>query len=112
MSNEHPDMSGNPADAPYVCEKCGHQFTDDTKLCGSFFSTATILCSQECSVEYDYAIAEKLSAENTQLRDLLCSARCIAERNGKETDWDTFSRRIASFGIGSVTPRVFKVTNE
>jgi len=74
-SNEHPDMSGNPADAPYVCEKCGHQFTDDAKLCGSFFSTETILCSQECSVEYDYAIAERLTADNARLTEKLAKHR-------------------------------------
>lgn len=55
-SNEHPDMSGNWSDA---------------KLSGSFFSTETILCSQECSVEYDYAIAEQLAADNARLRELL-----------------------------------------
>ena len=70
-SNEHPDMSGNPCDAPYMCEKCGREFSDDAKLCGSFFSAETILCSQECSVEYDYAIAEQLTAENARLRELL-----------------------------------------
>ena len=48
----------------------------------------------------------------TELKDVLCSARCIAERRGEDTDWETFSNRIAGLGIGSVTPRVFKMPRD
>lgn len=44
-----------------------------------------------------------------QLEDLLISARAIAQRNGENTHWIRFSEAIANAGIGSVTPRVFKV---
>lgn len=43
-----------------------------------------------------------------ELEDLLTSARAIAERKGEDTNWELFSKRIASFGIGFVTPKVFK----
>lgn len=29
MSNEHPDMSGNWADAPFYCDQCGKDFAED-----------------------------------------------------------------------------------
>jgi len=45
-----------------------------------------------------------------ELEDVLRSAHCIAERRGVETAWDLFAGRIAGLGIGSVTPRVFKVS--
>lgn len=45
-----------------------------------------------------------------ELEDVLRSAHCIAARRGAETAWDIFAARIAGLGIGSVTPRVFKVT--
>ncbi len=44
-----------------------------------------------------------------ELEDLLTSARCIAERRGEDTAWQTFSARLAEFGIGSVTPKPFKL---
>jgi hypothetical protein len=52
----------------------------------------------------DYAL--DLIAE---LKDVLISARCIADRKGTDTAWERFSERIGGMGIGSVTPRVFKV---
>ena len=47
-----------------------------------------------------------------ELEDVLRSAHCIAERRGFETAWDLFAGRIAGLGIGSVTPRVFKVSRD
>jgi hypothetical protein len=44
-----------------------------------------------------------------ELKDVLISARCIAERRGAETAWERFSERIGKLGIGSVTAKVFKV---
>jgi len=47
-----------------------------------------------------------------ELEDVLRSAHCIAERRGYETAWEVFASRIAGLGIGSVTPRVFKVSRD
>ena len=46
------------------------------------------------------------------LEDLLISARCIAQRKGVDTAWEIFDERLAREGIGSVTPRVFKVHDD
>jgi hypothetical protein len=53
-------------------------------------------------------IATAKTKRELDLEDLLTSARCIAQRKGDDTHWETFDARIASFGIGSVTARVFK----
>lgn len=45
----------------------------------------------------------------SELSDLLTSARAICARRGADTAWERFDDRIASFGIGSVTAKVFKV---
>ena len=50
-----------------------------------------------------------LLSRNEELRDLLTSARAIAERKGADTAWERFSQRLADAGIGSVTAKVFKV---
>lgn len=44
-----------------------------------------------------------------ELEDLLTSARAICQRRGADTAWERFDQRIASFGIGAVTAKVFKV---
>jgi len=53
--------------------------------------------------------AESLIA---QYKDLLTSAHAIAERKGEHTAWDVFTARLRKAGIGSVTPRVFKLPHE
>jgi len=50
-----------------------------------------------------------LISRNEELRDLLTSARAIAERKGADTAWERFSQRLADAGIGSMTAKVFKV---
>ena len=52
---------------------------------------------------------ERLRKVETELRDLLTSARAIAERNGEGTHWGRFSARIGELGIGSITARTFRV---
>lgn len=52
---------------------------------------------------------ERLRAREKVLCDLLTSARCIAERKGKETAWDRFSDAIGKQEIGAITAKVFKV---
>ena len=44
-----------------------------------------------------------------ELSDLLTSARAIAERFGNNTHWERFSARLGAAGIGSITPRTFRV---
>lgn len=44
-----------------------------------------------------------------ELEDLLTSAKAIAERCGVETAWERFATRLTEAGIGSATPRTFKV---
>lgn len=55
---------------------------------------------------------QKLQRRCDDLEDLLRSAHCIADRKGEDTAWETFSARIASFGIGPVTAKVFKNPRE
>jgi hypothetical protein len=49
------------------------------------------------------------TARELALEELLCSAHAIAKRNGADTAWDRFAASIAEAGIGSSTPRVYKV---
>jgi len=44
-----------------------------------------------------------------ELEDVLTSARAIAERQGENTNWEIFSKRIAGLGIGYITAKVFKM---
>lgn len=52
------------------------------------------------------------TARELALEDLLKSARSIAEREGINTAWDVFDARIASLGIGSVTPKTFRIVSD
>lgn len=66
-------------------------------------------------LERDKALREALERAQAavqrqdELVDLLVSARAIAERQGEDTAWDRFSQRIASFGIGCITAKIFKI---
>ena len=51
-SYEHPDMSGNPCDAPFVCEMCGKEVRED-QIWGTRFDEDVILCSDECAQTFD-----------------------------------------------------------
>ena len=46
--------------------------------------------------------------ELEQLKDLLVSVRAVCERRGEDTAWENLDKRIASFGIGNVTAKVFR----
>jgi hypothetical protein len=50
--------------------------------------------------------------KEAELKDLLSSARCIAERKGAGTDWETFAKRIADLGISGVTAKVFLLPDD
>ena len=43
------------------------------------------------------------------LEDLVVSAHSIANREGRDTDWDAFKKRLDSAGISSITPRTFRI---
>ena len=51
MSNEHPDMSGNPMDAPFFCDHCGKQVQED-KAFGVPRNDDVLFCSNECANEW------------------------------------------------------------
>lgn len=57
-------------------------------------------------------VATAKTARELELEDLLRSARCIAQRKGENTAWETFDQRLAECGIGSVTPKVFKILRD
>ena len=52
---------------------------------------------------------ERLRKRVSELSDLLTSAGAIAERKGDVTHWERFSERLRAIGIGSITPRTFRV---
>lgn len=51
-SNEHPDMSGNPADAPFICDQCGRDFSED-KCYGVSGNDQVFFCSGECAADWE-----------------------------------------------------------
>lgn len=53
-SNEHPDMSGNPCDAPYLCDWCEKEM-DIEKAYGSDLDKSEMLnfCSADCQVDWE-----------------------------------------------------------
>lgn len=57
-------------------------------------------------------IATAKTARELELEDVLRSAHAIAARNGEDTAWERFAARIQEMGIGSITPRVFKVLRD
>lgn len=70
---------------------------------------ATDLLERDKGLRAALEQAQAAAKRQDELVDLLVSARAIAERQGEDTAWDRFSQRIASFGIGCVTAKVFKV---
>lgn len=54
-------------------------------------------------------VATAKTARELELEDALRSARAIAQRNGEGTHWRRFAARINELGIGSVTPKTFRV---
>lgn len=54
-------------------------------------------------------VATAKTAREIALEDLLRSAHAIAVRKGEDTAWERFAASIQALGIGSITPRVYKV---
>lgn len=73
---------------------------------------ATAKTKREQYLEDQLKHAQESHARVVELEDVLRSARCIAERFGEDTAWQTFANRIAALGIGSVTPKVFKLPSD
>jgi hypothetical protein len=51
MSNEHPDMSGNPVDAPFLCHYCGEPFREERAYGAA--DTDELFCSSDCVVSWE-----------------------------------------------------------
>lgn len=49
-SNEHPDMSGNPMDAPFLCDHCGRTYKEEDAW-GDNSRDDKFYCSEECALE-------------------------------------------------------------
>lgn len=52
LSNEHPDMSGNPADEPHYCFRCEKAVSFED-VCGSQHHPDLDFCSQQCVDDYE-----------------------------------------------------------
>lgn len=70
---------------------------------------ATAKTAREESLEVKLAFANKQLERLEELTDLLTSAKAIAERQGADTHWQRWCDRLTAAGIGSVTPKVFKI---
>ena len=54
-------------------------------------------------------VTQAKTARELELEDLLTSAHAIATRKGEGTAWVRFSERLLDAGIGSITPKTFRV---
>ena len=52
-------------------------------------------------------IAACLAAEK-EIEQLLHSARCIADREGKDTNWSAFAASLQKIGISGITARTYR----
>ena len=67
---------------------------------------------REDSMRYLHSRNNELERAGTGLVELLQSARAIAQRKGEGTAWKRFDAAIAKEGIGSVTPRTFRILGD
>ena len=67
---------------------------------------------REDSMRYISSRNKELERAGTGLVELLQSARAIAQRKGEGTAWKRFDAAIAKAGIGSVTPRTFRILGD
>ena len=64
MSNEHPDMHGNPADAPLICHHCGEPFREERAF-GVADNDDLLFCSAGCAFSWEDAqIEARLGGDN------------------------------------------------
>jgi hypothetical protein len=88
-------------DGPLICFAA---IRGESKANARFIAAANPVAVLELIARLDQA-----EQREGELVDLLISARAIAERQGKDTAWSRFSQRIASFGIGCVTAKTFRI---
>jgi hypothetical protein len=67
---------------------------------------------REDSIRYLQTRNRDLERAGPVLVNLLQSARAIAQRKGEGTAWKRFDAAIAEEGIGSVTPRTFRILGD
>lgn len=80
VSNEHPDMSGNPCDAPIVCDQCSDA-CNESDLYGSRHDEEKIFCSSECVDDWEYGLAPIAQEESSlEIDDLLTIRDYLRER--------------------------------
>ena len=74
MSNEHPDMHGNPMDAPFLCHQCEKEVRED-RAYGSDAAPSEMFCSLECVNEWQESQIATLTAERDEARKGLAELR-------------------------------------
>lgn len=64
-SNEHPDMHGNWADAPFLCHHCGRDFKEENAY-GTAGNDELLFCSSDCVESWEESQIESFygGAEN------------------------------------------------
>ena len=67
MSSEHPDMHGNPMDAPFLCHRCEKEVRED-RAYGSDAAPSEMFCSLECVNEWQESQIATLAAERDEAR--------------------------------------------
>lgn len=76
--------------------------TQETKQCA--FSPSALIA--------DYTELNKRSKEAIavldEMRELLRSALCIAERQGEQTNWEGFAASIRKLGLTGITARTYR----
>ena len=80
VSNEHPDMSGNPCDAPIVCDQCGDA-CNESDLYGSRHDEERIFCSSECVDDWECGLDPIAQEESSlEIDDLLTIRNYLRDR--------------------------------
>ena len=68
--------------------------------------------NREDSMRYLQSRNRDLECAGANLVDLIRSARAIAQRKGEGTAWGRFDAALAKTGIGSVTPKTFRILGD
>ena len=63
MSNEHPDMSGNPMDAPFLCHHCGAPYREEDAY-GVAGDDSLCFCSSDCVFSWEDAQLDAVYSSN------------------------------------------------
>jgi hypothetical protein len=91
-SNEHPDMSGNPCEAPIVCDQCGRT-CNESDLYGSLFNDDKNFCRSQCVHDWEEhegwempEAAKQAFMENEMLRAAI--QKVIGIQLGHEGEWN------------------------